>query len=144
MNSATHPVSTTRNDELSEELQPGTTLLQGQYTIERFLGAGGFALTYLAYDSLSRPVVIKECFPSSLCIRSNLTVRARSQSRVEELNKIVRLFFREAQRLATLRHTNIVGVHQVFQDNGTAYMALDYIEGPNLLDMIEDGHNPSP
>jgi len=129
-----------RDDDLGEHLRPGTNLLQGQYTVERFLGSGGFALTYLARDSLDRPIVIKECFPGSLCVRSRNSVRARSRSHVDELNNIVRLFFREAQRLAKLRHPNIVGVHQVFQDNGTAYMALDYIDGPDLLHVIDDSH----
>ncbi|MBL9054129.1 MAG: hypothetical protein JNN02_10410, partial [Tabrizicola sp.] len=46
---------------LADELPPGTKLLQGQYTIESFLSAGGFGITYVARNSLGRQVVIKEC-----------------------------------------------------------------------------------
>ncbi|SIO40563.1 Serine/threonine protein kinase [Rhodovulum sp. ES.010] len=128
-----------------EELQPGTTLLHGQYTIERFLNSGGFGLTYLARDSLDRVVVIKECFPESLCMRSGQDVRARSRSYSQEYHSIVQLFIDEAHRLARLDHPGIVGVHQVFSDNTTAYMALDYIRGKNLLQIIEDpSETPSP
>ena len=123
--------------QFTDELKPGTTLLRGQYTIERFLNYGGFGLTYLARDSLDSTVVIKECFPSSLCGRSDQVVRARSRSHQDEFKSIVRLFVQEARRLAKVRHPNIVGVHQVFEDNETAYMALDYVDGHDLLDLIE-------
>ena len=128
-------------DEFTDELKPGTTLLQRQYTIESFLKVGGFGLTYLARDSLDRTVVVKECFPGTLCSRSRQIVRARSRAHQEEFRSVVRLFVQEARRLAKVRHPNIVGVHQVFEDNETAYMALDYIRGDDLLDIIEEGRN---
>ena len=58
-----------------DELPEGSKLLHGQYTITRFLNAGGFGITYLAQDSLDRTVVIKECFPESLCVRTGKDVR---------------------------------------------------------------------
>ncbi|RSK31633.1 serine/threonine protein kinase [Rhodovulum iodosum] len=124
-------------ESFSEELVPGTYLFHGQYRIERFLNSGGFALTYLARDSLNRIVVIKECFPATLCGRRDDVVCARSQTRQDEFRAVVRLFVNEARRLARLDHEGVVGVHQVFEDNGTAYMALDYIEGLDLNDLIE-------
>ena len=126
------------NDSFVDELKPGTKLLHGQYTIDSFLNAGGFGITYLARDSLDRKVVIKECFPGAFCRRSRYIVQARSRAHQNELKSIVRLFVQEARSLAKLDHPNIVGVHQVFEDNETAYMALDYVEGRDLLDMIED------
>ncbi|MEL6167780.1 MAG: serine/threonine-protein kinase [Pseudomonadota bacterium] len=124
----------------ADELPNGTLLLGGQYRIERFLNAGGFGITYLARDSLDRIVVIKECYPSSMCVRSNKTVRVRSRGHAEEFDSIVRLFGQEARALAKLDHPHIVGVHQVFEDNHTAYMALDFVQGQDLLDVIE--HEP--
>ncbi len=122
----------------TEEFKPGTSLLQGQYVIDRFLNSGGFGMTYLARDSLDRRVVIKECFPASMCSRANNTVRARSVSHQKEFSTIVQRFVQEARRLAKLKHPNIVGVHQVFEDNYTAYMALDYVDGLDLLDLLDD------
>ncbi len=125
-------------DNFVDELKPGTKLMHGQYTIDRFLNAGGFGITYLAKDSLDRKVVIKECFPGAFCRRSRYVVQARSRAHQNELKSIVRLFVQEARSLAKLDHPNIVGVHQVFEDNETAYMALDFVEGRDLLDTIED------
>ncbi|SHG67557.1 serine/threonine-protein kinase [Marivita hallyeonensis] len=121
-----------------DELAPGTELLQGQYRIVKFLNSGGFGITYLASDSLDRKVVIKECFPSSFCNRSRTIVKARSRAHSQELRSVVQLFVQEARSLAKLNHPNIVGVHQVFEDNETAYMVLDFVEGRDLLDTLED------
>ena len=60
---------------LAQELSPGTTLLHGQYRIESYLNSGGFGITYLAKDSLDRLVVLKECFPASMCYRTEDAVR---------------------------------------------------------------------
>ncbi|RYH10978.1 serine/threonine-protein kinase [Tropicimonas sp. IMCC6043] len=124
-----------------DSLPPGTPLLQGQYLVERFLNAGGFGITYLARNRLERRVVLKECYPSTMCYRSADTVRARSRCQQTEFETVVRLFGEEARRLAKLDHPNIVGVHDVFEDNGTAYMALDYVEGRDLFDIIV--HEPA-
>ncbi|WP_299890392.1 serine/threonine-protein kinase [uncultured Ruegeria sp.] len=122
----------------ADDLPAGTELLHGQYKIDHYLNSGGFGITYLASDSLNRKVVIKECFPAMFARRQNVLVQARVQKHKEDLRQIVRHFIQEAQRLASMDHPNIVGVHQVFEDNDTAYMALDFIEGPDLLDAIED------
>jgi serine/threonine protein kinase len=122
----------------ADELQPGTVLFHGQYTITRFISSGGFGITYLAKDSLDRDVVIKECFASGFCHRSRTRVRPSSQGKKSDLDKIVRKFATEALRLAKLKHPNVVGVHQVFEDNDTAYMALDYIRGKDLFDLVDD------
>jgi len=124
-------------DDVVDELAPGTKLLRGQYTIVRYLNSGGFGITYLAKDSLDRNVVIKECFPSSFCRRSKTVVAARSRAHTAELRSVVQLFVREARNLAKIVHPNIVAVHQVFEDNFTAYMAIDFIDGLDLQEVIE-------
>lgn len=132
-------------DDLIDELQPGAKLLKGQYTITRYLNSGGFGITYLAKDSLDRDVVIKECFPSSVCRRSKVMVAARSRAHTAELRSVIQLFVREARNLAKIVHPNIVSVHNVFEDNGTAYMALDFIDGLDLQQIIDgEGERPTP
>lgn len=121
----------------TETLPNGTHLLNGQYVIERYLSSGGFGITYFARDSLDRRVVIKECFPEAFCSRKNRTVMARSHGHQGEFRSFVDMFVREARSIAKLKHPNIVGVHQVFRDNETAYMALDLIDGKDLFDIIE-------
>lgn len=120
-----------------EELAPGHALLYGQYTIERHLIDGGFGTTYLARDSLDRQVVIKECFPCAVCRRVDNEVRPHKPSYQDQYQNIIRSFLREALRLAKFEHPNIVKVHQVFQENNTAYIAMDYVNGMDLLSMLD-------
>lgn len=138
MSDEVEPIEPFEGVVMGDELPQGTKLLQGQYTLTSFLNAGGFGITYLARDSLDRTAVIKECFPSSLCCRRQRSVRVRSQTHQADFESIVNFFGAEARALAKLDHPNIVGVHQVFEDNNTAYMALDFIEGRDLLEIIDD------
>ncbi|UYV36586.1 serine/threonine protein kinase [Rhodobacteraceae bacterium D3-12] len=125
------------DDSETDELPSGGTLLYGQYTIERHLLDGGFGMTYLARDSLERRVVIKECFPSTICRRINGEVRPRKPAYQEQFQGVIRNFLREALRLAKFEHPNIVKVHQVFQENNTAYFAMDFVDGMDLLTMMD-------
>ncbi|WP_168769122.1 serine/threonine protein kinase [Yoonia maricola] len=116
-----------------------TVLSDGAFTITEPLGQGGFGITYLARDmTLQRDVVIKECFPEAICIRSGADVVVRSATNTPHFRKCVEMFVREARSIARLNHPNILHVHGIFEENGTAYMVLDLIEGPDLLDIIED------
>lgn len=127
------------SDMPSEGLEEGMTLLDGQFTITSQLSRGGFGITYLAKDNtLDRTVVIKECFPETFCARQGATVRVRSSSNEGQYRSIVEMFMREARAIAKMRHPAIVGVHRVFEDNRTAYMALDMIDGRDLLEIIHD------
>ncbi len=125
--------------EQSEALPSGTTLLGDQFTIERPLSNGGFGITYLAQDNyLERSVVIKECYPEVFCRRDGNRVLVRSHSNHEKYRAIVEMFMREARSIAKMRHPNIVGVHRIFEDNETAYLVLDRIDGRDLLDIVKD------
>ncbi len=118
-------------------LPSGTKLLIGQYTIEGYLNCGGFGITYTARDSLNRKIVIKECFPAEMVYRDGKTMRTRRPRYQDEISAIVRNFVTEAQSLANLKHENIIHVHQIFEENNTAYIAMDFVDGPDLLDLIE-------
>jgi len=123
---------------LDDVLLPGTSVFHGQFRVSGFLNSGGFGITYLAKDSLNRDVVLKECFVPTFCRRSQAAVVARSDASKAHLQKAILGFIAEAQTIATLSHPNIVRVHQVFQDNDTAYMALDHIKGHDLLEIIDE------
>jgi serine/threonine protein kinase len=126
-------------DATGDELAPGTQLSNGTYTIQSHLKTGGFGITYLANDTLGRRVVIKECFPSGMCSRASRQVNLRSRAYAGSVSGLVQQFVAEAHSLAKLDHPNVVKVHQVFKENNTAYMALDYVEGSDLLDTM---HRP--
>jgi serine/threonine protein kinase len=121
-------------------LPDGVSIMDGEFTITGRISHGGFGITYLAKDnSLNRTVVIKECFPEAFCNRrNNCSVVVRSVAYEDQYKSIVQMFMLEARSIAKMRHPNIVGVHRVFEDNHTAYMALDLIEGHDLKEIIED------
>ena len=131
---------------LTDEALPiGTTLSGGQFTITGFLGAGGFGISYFAKDNvLGRPIVIKECFPCDICTRKGKSAVARSKAMAELMRVTVEKFMSEARNLAKLRHPNIVGVHRAFEENKTAYMALDLIDGRELYEVIKSSPPLSP
>lgn len=120
------------DEELGEELPNGTTLANGQYTIKRYIAAGGFGITYFAEDNLGRSVVIKECFPASISRRRDSRVSAATRDQQPTLKKCIRLFVKEARVLAQLQHPNIVGVKGCFEENGTAYMVLERVHGHDI------------
>jgi serine/threonine protein kinase len=126
----------------SDELAVGTQLLFGQYIITSFVNSGGFGIVYLATNSLDRTVVIKECFPSAYCRRIGDTVGSRSRAQADDFRAAVRHFVQEAVTLSQLSHPNIVKVHQVFECNETAYMAMDHIKGYDLLQTVEGSAPP--
>ncbi len=125
-------------------LPSGTKLLFGQYTIEGYLNCGGFGITYTARDSLNRKIVIKECFPGEMVYRDRKAMTPRSARYKDEISAIVRNFVTEAHSVANLRHDNIIHVHQIFEENRTAYISMDFIDGPDLLDLIESGKRLTP
>ncbi|MGA9435014.1 MAG: serine/threonine-protein kinase [Roseobacter sp.] len=122
----------------AEDLTVGTELLNGQFLIQSRLRSGGFGVTYIARDSLARQVVVKECFPSGLCTRKGTNVYPASEKAAGDFHAIKSQFIREARQLAKLVHPGIVAVHQVFEENNTAYMALDKINGMDFVTVSEE------
>lgn len=120
-------------------LPVGSTLMQGKYRIVAVLGQGGFGITYKGeHTMLGTTVAIKEFFMKGACERDeNSTHVTTSQSNGELASRFRTKFLKEAKTLAVLKHPNIIRVFDVFEDNGTAYYVMDYIEGNNLSDIVE-------
>ena len=105
------------------------------YTIERLLGAGGFGMTYKAYDeSLDCSVAIKEYFPSQISVRNsrNKHVIAKSSQHISTYKYGLQRFLDEARILAQFKNNNIVRVSRFLESNNTAYIIMDYEEGVSL------------
>lgn len=113
---------------------PSGLVLDGSYEIRRVLGAGGFGITYEAFDhGLGRPVAVKEYYPEALGRReSTQTVRPRTESDRPLFDKLRQSFVREAQTLSQFNHSSIVRVLRVFEAHGTAYMVMSLEAGPTL------------
>ena len=121
------------------ELKPGTFLQGNKYRIEKSLGYGGFAITYLAEQVLaSRMVCIKEFFPKTYYNRNDdkLHVSLGTQCNREMMDAYKKKFLTEARTIANLDHPNIIHILDIFEENDTVYYVMDYINGGTLLDTI--------
>lgn len=121
------------------ELKIGATLQNGKYRIEHVLGQGGFGITYLATQTtLGCKVAIKEFFFQDCCERhaDDSRVSVITASKQELVDKFRRKFLKEARLLLTINHHNIVRVMDAFEENDTAYYAMEYIEGISLSQLI--------
>ncbi|RKZ36433.1 MAG: hypothetical protein DRQ37_04145, partial [Gammaproteobacteria bacterium] len=108
------------------------------YTIRSVLGEGGFGVTYDGEDTnLRQSVALKEYFPSGYAARSaDGSVHASSSETEETYQWGLSRFLEEARTVAQFRHPNIVRVLSVFEENGTAYMAMELESGASLTDLI--------
>ena len=123
----------------SQTLLPGTSLQGGKYRIEKVLGQGGFGITYLAEQvTLDRYVAIKEFFMKESCERDAETSRvsAASTGLLGFVTKFRDKFIREARMIARMDHPNIVKVHDIFEENGTAYYVMENLSGGSLQDLV--------
>ena len=104
------------------------------------LGSGGFGITYLGTQTgLERNIVIKEFFMTDYCLRdeySNL-ITVPTVSNVEFVERFKDKFLKEARHIAQLKHPNIVNIIDVFEENGTAYYVMDFIEGGSLVEKVQ-------
>ena len=109
------------------------------YEIVRVLGAGGFGITYLAFDdALNGPVAIKEYFYAGLAARTPAgEVVPASTNSAEGFMWGRNRFLDEARLLARLDHPNIVRTHRFLEANNTAYIVMDYVEGESLAIVLE-------
>ena len=120
-------------------LRPGYAL--NEYRIEKVIGHGGFAMTYLARDThLQSRVAIKEYLPTDLAFRGpDLRLELREPDFREPYEWGRAQFIREAQILARFRHPNIVSVNRFFEAHDVAYIVMEYVEGRPLASLLRDG-----
>lgn len=113
-----------------------------EYEISSVLGQGSFGMTYLAEDThLGTKLAIKEYLPGDWAFRdSTQTVRPKSDTVSESFERGQEAFLKEARLLARVAHPNIVKVRRFFRANGTAYIAMDFIEGATLGETLSKAY----
>ncbi len=123
-------------------LAPGTCLA-GRYFLGKVLGEGGFGITYIAWDViLAIPVAVKEYYPEGLVGRDTLnsghtSVHIYEGNAKQEFENGLRSFLREARMMSQfLNLRGIVTVRDFFQENDTAYIVMEYINGISMKQYI--------
>lgn len=122
-------------------LAPGT-LLSGRYLIGVQINTGGFGIIYKAWDNtFNKMVAVKEYYPGGIAARTPGTkeVLVYSEKHIPEFLKGKERFLNEARTVAKFNtHPNIADVYDYFEDNNTAYMVMDFLEGRSYKEYIRD------
>ena len=125
-------------------LQVGT-ILHGTYKIESYLASGGFGNTYLARNiEFDETYAIKEFFVKGVCQRdgNSTTISVSNAENTNSFEQQREKFKKEARRLRSLSNPHIVKVYDLFEENGTAYYVMDYVDGENLSARLKRTNAP--
>lgn len=121
---------------------PYGAILNGRYIVGKMLGQGGFGITYIGWDlAMERKVAIKEYYPSGQVSRNpgsrGLTWYTSVQSQQAKQNG-TQIFLKEARKMSKVDDIpNVVRVRDLFQENETAYIVMDFVEGETLKARLE-------
>jgi serine/threonine-protein kinase len=131
-------------------LSDGVFLQDRKYRITNTIGQGGFGITYLAVWNTEVkgglgamktevPVCIKEYFFKDYCYRdeNSFQIKIHSKTGAELFDKFKEKLIKEANILSEVHHPYIVNVLEVFEENNTAYIVMEYITGCSLKYMLD-------
>lgn len=122
-------------------MTPGT-ILRERYIMGKVIGGGGFGVTYIAWDSLLEcKVAIKEYLPSDFATRMPGVPRLTlfSGDKAEQFEGGLKRFVEEAKKVAKFQNeSGIVKIYDCFEDNRTAYIVMEYLEGVTLSEYLEE------
>lgn len=131
-------------------LPDGHLLQNGKYRLTHVVGQGGFGITYrgvwytevkgsLGTVKTEVPICVKEYFFKDYCYREpgSQAVKVHSETGKVLFNKFKEKLIKEAKILSEVHHPYIVNVLEVFEENNTAYIAMEYISGFSLKYMLE-------
>lgn len=137
-------------------LPNGYLLQNGKYRLTHVVGQGGFGITYrgvwytevrgsLGTVKTEVPICVKEYFFKDYCYREpgSQAVKVHSETGKALFDKFKEKLIKEAKILSEVHHPHIVNVLEVFEENNTAYIAMEYIAGSSLKAILErDGILP--
>lgn len=126
-------------------LPVGTTLQMGKYRIVRFIASGGFGNTYEVLNvEFEERMAMKEFFMRGVNEREDdsVSVSVSNADNKKQFEVQKGKLKKEARRLRRLHNENIVKVHDLFEENGTVYYVMDYIDGESLSKRIKRTDTP--
>lgn len=124
---------------MSNTLEIGKTFGGGRYIVEKVIGAGGFGITYyVRHVELNVHYAVKEFFISGKCVRE----ADRSTVYLQDIDperyaKLKKRFADEARTLVALNNPHVVRVIDIFDENNTSYIVMEFVPGITLQKKIE-------
>lgn len=118
-------------------LPVGALLRNGTYQVERQLSSGGFGNTYVVKNlNFDTTFAMKEFFMRGINNRIGTSVSVSQEDNAEVFESQRKKFKKEAQRIYRLNCQGITKIYDLFEDNGTTYYVMDYIDGQSLADRL--------
>ena len=129
---------------MSHALPKNTRLQGGKITIQAVLGEGGFGITYKAEHEFQGALAVKEMFISGqnkFCTRNDVTHRVQPNIALQaDYEYFKKQFKDEAKTLNKFRNiAGIVNVLDIFEENDTIYIVMQYVEGRSLKQLVAEG-----
>lgn len=121
------------------------TILHDTYRIDRYLSSGGFGNTYIPTNiAFDERVAIKEFFIKGVNQRdeNQTTVSVSNRENVNQFEEQREKFKKGARRLRRLHNDHLVRVHDLFDENGTSYYVMDYVDGESLSGRLKRTGEP--
>lgn len=126
-----HPL----NDAQDFPFLPQKTTLAQRYIVGKSAKRTGESLKYIGYDKIKKTkVYIKEFYPTNLCLRGDNFIKVEPRSDYKRFfNKFLMDFLKYFRAVARLRNLPMItSVYDIFEENGTAYVISEWIEGETL------------
>ena len=118
-----------------------SSILHERYIVGKSIGFGGFGVTYIGYDALlEQKVAIKEYMPSEFSTRAMgaMGITVFGGKKEEQCQEGMTKFHDEAKKLAKFNHNDgIVKVYDTFEENNTAYIIMELLDGETLASYLE-------
>ncbi len=129
----------------TQSMLPVGTMLRGIYRIESYLASGGFGNTYVVRNvEFDEVYALKEFYIKGVCQREgdSTTISVSNAENKECFMQQREKFKKEARRIRNLDNEHIVKVHDLFEENGTAYYIMDLVDGESLASRIKRTNQP--
>ena len=135
-----------KKEEIEQQMLPEKSLLQGgKYRVDRRIASGGFGNTYEVTNvEFEERMALKEFFIKGVSQRDtdNTTVSVSNTLNKGQFEAQKEKFKKEARRLRKMHNAHIVQVHDLFEENGTAYYAMDFVDGESLSSRLKRTGKP--
>ena len=129
----------------TQSMLPVGTMLRGIYRIESYLASGGFGNTYVVRNvEFDEVYALKEFYIKGVCQRDgdSTIIGISNNENTELFTQQLDKFKKEARRIRSLKSNHIVRVYDLFEENGTAYCVMDFVDGESLSSRLSRTKSP--
>ena len=134
---------TQTTDSFPNALKPGTRV--GPVVLEYPIGQGAWGIVYVGKHDIWGKVAVKEYFPSTYAARQSGGALSSSAPQWQEaVRRGLERFGQEGRALRAIRHENVVPVYEYLEQDGAAFLVMEFVEGDTLVRALATGRFRDP